>query len=127
MEDMLGKVPKLKYSYHDVHDAKKFLDLENQTYLEDTWEIGPIGRPIMEPAQWIIGLYNSGIMNLLDIPHFGHSKNVGLCIKQHLSNIVHRDILWMDRIVDIDVALIAKIIGFPTIGAQPEEYLENKV
>jgi hypothetical protein len=25
------------------------------------------------------------------------------------------------------VALIAKIIGFPTIGAQPEEYLENKV
>jgi hypothetical protein len=32
----------------------------------------------------------------------------------------------MDRPVPIDVALIAKITGFPTIGAQPEEYLENK-
>jgi hypothetical protein len=33
----------------------------------------------------------------------------------------------MDRPVPIDVALISKITGFPTVGAQPEEYLENKV
>jgi hypothetical protein len=32
----------------------------------------------------------------------------------------------MDRPVQIDVALITKIIGFPTVGMQPEEYLENK-
>jgi hypothetical protein len=32
----------------------------------------------------------------------------------------------MDRPVPIDVALISKITGFPTIGTQPEEYLENK-
>jgi hypothetical protein len=60
----------------------KFPDLAQETYLEDTGEIGPLGRPILEPAQWITGLYNSGIMNLLDIPHFRHGKNVGLCVKQ---------------------------------------------
>jgi hypothetical protein len=88
-------------------------------------EIGPPGRPILELTQWITRIYNLGIMNLLDIPHFGHGKNVGLCVKQLLSR-VHGGILWMDRIVLIDVALIAKITRFPTIGAQPEEYLENK-
>jgi hypothetical protein len=33
----------------------------------------------------------------------------------------------MDGIVPIDVALISKITRFPTVGAQPEEYLENKM
>jgi hypothetical protein len=70
-------------------------------------------------------MYNSSIMNLLDISHFGRGKNVGLCVKQLLA-MVHGFILWMDRLVPIDMALIAKITGFPTIGAQPEEYLENK-
>jgi hypothetical protein len=79
----------------------------------------------MEPVQWITGLYNSGIMNLLDIPHFGGGKNVILCVKQLVAR-VHGDILWMDRPVHLDVALIAKITGLPTVGAQIEEYLDNK-
>jgi hypothetical protein len=82
MEDMLKKVPKLRYSDHDVCDAKKFPDLAEEAYLVNTGEIGPLGKPIMEPTQWITGLYNSGIMNLLDIPHFGCGKNVGLYVKQ---------------------------------------------
>jgi hypothetical protein len=32
----------------------------------------------------------------------------------------------MDRLVPIDISLISNITGFPTSGAQPEEYLENK-
>jgi hypothetical protein len=32
----------------------------------------------------------------------------------------------MDRLVHIDVDLIEKIIGFPTSGVKPEDYLENK-
>jgi hypothetical protein len=50
VEDMLGKVPKLRYSNHDVQYAVMFLDLVEETYLEDTGEIGPLGRPILEPA-----------------------------------------------------------------------------
>jgi len=33
----------------------------------------------------------------------------------------------MDRPVHFDVALIAKIMGLPTVGVHLEEYLENKV
>jgi hypothetical protein len=62
-------------------------------------------------------MYNSGIMNLLDIPHFGHDKNVGLYVKQ-LVSCVHRGILCMDRLVQIDVPLISKIIGIPTFNTQ---------
>jgi hypothetical protein len=79
----------------------------------------------MEPAQWITAMYNSGIMNLLDIPHFGHGKNVGHCVKQFLA-WVHGDNLCMDRPVHIDVVLIAKTTGLSIVGAQPKEYLDNK-
>jgi hypothetical protein len=93
--------------------------------LINTGEIGPLGRPVLEPVQWITGLYNSDIMNLLDIPHFGWGKNVGLCVKKLVAR-VHGGILWMDRPIQIDVALISKITGFPTVDVQPEYFLENK-
>jgi hypothetical protein len=32
----------------------------------------------------------------------------------------------MDRLVPIDMDLIAKITGFPTSGVKPEDYLDNK-
>jgi hypothetical protein len=57
-------------------------DLAEETYLENTREIGPLGKPIMDPTQWIPGLYNFRIMNLFDILHFGRCKNY---IKQLLS------------------------------------------
>jgi hypothetical protein len=126
VDDMLGKVPRLRYVDHDVHDMSKFPELAEENYLINTGEIGPLGRPVLEPVQWITGMYNSGIMNLLDIPHFGCGKNVGLCIKKLVSR-VHGGILWMDKPVQIDVALISKITGFPTFGAQPKNFLENKV
>jgi hypothetical protein len=64
-------------------------------------------------------------MNLLDIPHFRCSKNVGLRVKQLLAR-VHRGILWMDRPIPIDVYLISMITEFPNSGVNLEYYLENK-
>jgi hypothetical protein len=55
---------------HDVRDGK-FSRPGRGNLFGRHGEIGPLGRPIMEPTQWITGLYNSGIMNLLDIPHLG--------------------------------------------------------
>jgi hypothetical protein len=51
MEDMLGRVLKLRYSDHDVHNAKKFPNLAKESYLANTEEIRPLGKPIMEPVQ----------------------------------------------------------------------------
>jgi hypothetical protein len=50
VDDMLGKVPKLRYSNHNVRDATKFPDLVKEAYLANIGEIGPLGKPIMEPA-----------------------------------------------------------------------------
>jgi hypothetical protein len=79
----------------------------------------------MEPMQWLIGLYNFGMMNLLDTLHFGRSKNFGLCVN-HIFSYVHGGIIWMDTLVQIYVALISKITGLSTINVQPEEYIANK-
>jgi hypothetical protein len=112
-DEMLGKVQKFIYVYHDVCSMKKFLELAKENYLINTREIGPLGRLVIEPTQWITRLYNSRIMNLLYIPHFGSGKNFGMCIKQLVPQ-VHGGILWMDKPMQIDVELISKITRFPS-------------
>ena len=81
VDDMLGKVPNMRYVDHDVHNEEKFVELAEENYLINTREIGHLGKPILELMQWITRLYNSEILNLLDIPHFGCGKNVRLCVK----------------------------------------------
>jgi hypothetical protein len=103
---------------------EKFLVFVSQVYMERKGE-GPSGDPILEPKQWISSLYNTGIMNLLDIPHFGRGKDVNACVKPFLA-LVHGGILWMERSVSIYVDLIANITGLPTDGEKPEEYPDDK-
>jgi hypothetical protein len=50
VEDMLGKIPKLRYSDHVVRNATKFPDLAAESYLSNTREIGPLGKPIVDFA-----------------------------------------------------------------------------
>jgi len=106
---MVGGFNDLKYFDHDVSDATKFPDLATQSYLESRGE-DPSGMPLLEPAKWIIGLYNTGIMNLLYILHFGRRKYINACVIQLLER-VHRGILWMDRPISINVDLIIEITG----------------
>jgi hypothetical protein len=123
-DEMVGGVDGLKYSNHDVSDVIKFLDLGAQSYLESRGE-GPSCAPLLEPAQWIMGLYNTCIMKLLDIPLFGRVKHINKCVK-HLLARVHGGILWMDRPVPINVDLISTITRLPTDGEKPEQYMEDK-
>jgi hypothetical protein len=81
--------------------------------------------PLIELTHWILGLYNTGIMNLLDAPHFGRGNPVNACIKKLLAR-VHEGILWMDRSMPITMDLIAGIIGLPTNGEKSEKYLADK-
>jgi hypothetical protein len=86
---MLGKVSKLKYVDHDITDTTKFpAYFTQEAYLEDRGEVGHLGKPILELTQWVTSIYNSCVMNLLDISHFGHGKNVGLCVKQLLARVL---------------------------------------
>jgi glucose-6-phosphate isomerase len=68
--DMLGCMNKMKYVEHYVTYMGKFPKFMLQIYMESKGP-GPSGDPILVPKQWIIWLYNTLIMNLLEIPHFG--------------------------------------------------------
>jgi hypothetical protein len=72
-----------------------------------------------------MGLYNTCIMNLLDIPHFWRGKHINRCVNSLLV-WVHGGILWIDRPMPVNVDLIATITGLPTNGEKPEQYLEDK-
>jgi hypothetical protein len=117
LEDMMGCVPKLKYADHDVTEVETFPELAQEFYMENTG-LTSKGILIMEPKQWITRLYNSDIMNLLEIPHYGRGKDVNACIQTLLAHI-HGGFLWMDLPVLIDVNLIAKLTRLPTDGVQP--------
>jgi hypothetical protein len=72
--DMLGEIESLRYSDHDLSDAKKFPELAPQNYLHT------IMRPrslvmTLEPKEWETRLQRVGILNLLEIPHFGRSMH----------------------------------------------------
>jgi hypothetical protein len=121
---MVGGVTAIKYSDHDVVNVTKFPYLASQNYLERRGE-GSSSMLVLESTQWILGIYNTGIINLLYVPHFGRSNHINACIKKLIS-CVHDGILWMDRTVHITVELIVGITGLPTDGEKSEKYLEEK-
>jgi hypothetical protein len=61
------------------------------------------------------GLENTRILNLLEIPHFGHGKDVNKCVKK-LLEVFHGGFLWLYEPVSIDVELIVFIMGLPSYG-----------
>jgi hypothetical protein len=122
--DLLGHIGKLKYSDHDVADEDKFLELAKRVYME-TVGTNPFGEPIDQPLQWETGLEKTGILGLVDLPHFGRGQHATACVKQLLA-VMHGGDIWLDKLISIDVELIANIIGFPSQGMDPTQFLDDK-
>jgi hypothetical protein len=121
---LLGCMEKLKYSDHDVADTGKFPEFAQQVYMDN---IGtrPFGDPILQPKPWAVGLANTGILNLVEIPHFGRGKEVNNCVKQ-LMAVLHGGFLWLEEPISIDVELISFITGLSSMGESPTQYLDDK-
>jgi hypothetical protein len=80
--------------------------------------VNAVGEPIDQPLQWATGLEKTGILGLLDLPHFGRGQYANSCVKQ-LMAVTHGGDIWLDKLVSIDVELIAHITGFPSRGMDP--------
>jgi hypothetical protein len=102
----------------------KFPEFEKQVYL-DSMGIGPFSEPIFQPKQWAAELANTGVLNLLDIPHFGRGRDVNNNIKQ-LMTITHGGYLWVEEPISTDVELVAFITGFPSRGESLVQLLNEK-
>jgi hypothetical protein len=87
--------------------------------------IGSLGDLVLQPKQWVEILVNTWILNLLEIPHFDRGKDVNNCFKQLLV-VLHGGFLWLDEPVSIDVEIISFIIGLPSNGENPAQYLDDK-
>ena len=74
---------------------------------------------------WIASLQPSGLLNLLQIPHFGRSNEINVVIKVLLS-CVHGGHLWLDCRVDITIDLIHWITGLSKTGIDPTAHFVGK-
>jgi len=70
-------------------------------------------------------LEKTGILGLLDLPHFGRGKYTKNCIKQ-LMIVTHGMDIWLDKLVSIDMDLIVHITGLPSRGMDTTQFLDNK-
>ena len=74
---------------------------------------------------WIASLQPSGLLNLLQIPHFGHSHEINAVIKVLLS-CVHEGHIWLDHKVDIIIDLIHWIMGLSKTSVDPATHFIKK-
>jgi hypothetical protein len=116
-EDILGKVPKLRYVYHDIKDTMKFVELVPHLYLE--MKVDPTTNQSRLVHQvWARGLECIGLLNLVYITHFGQRKEVNACVK-FLLYCVCGGYLWLDRPISINISLTARIKILLTQGEDP--------
>jgi hypothetical protein len=87
--------------------------------------VDPFGEPIHQPLQWAEGLEKTGILGLLELPHFGRGQYANSCIKQ-LMVVTHGGDLWLDKLISIDVELIAHITGLAIMGHGSAQFLKDK-
>jgi hypothetical protein len=71
--ELLGHVGKLKYSDHDIADEAKFPELAQRIFIH-TMSTNRVGEPINHPYQWETRMEKTGILGLLDLPHFGKGQ-----------------------------------------------------
>jgi hypothetical protein len=66
-----------------------------------------------------------GILDMLDLPHFGRGHNAIACVKKLLV-VTHGGDIWLDKPVPITIELISQITGLPIPGMDPTLFLDDK-
>jgi hypothetical protein len=79
--------------------SRSFLELEREKYL-CTKSVSGIGAILVETQMWETRLENSGILNLMEIPHFGRSLEINACVKLLLSLHPWRNIVACPTSID---------------------------
>lgn len=88
--------------------------------------VNPITQAeVFVPHEWIEKLVPSGLLNLLQIPHFGRSPELNVVVKVLLS-CVHEGYLWLERKIDMNVDVIHRITGLSKVGADPKAHFDDK-
>ena len=121
---LLGHVNDLKYQGYNLLDHVKFPQFQVNQHMAMT--VNPATKvEALTPQAWIASLQPSGLLTLLQIPHFGRSNEINVVVKVMLS-CVHGGHLWLDRKVDITIDLIHRIIGLSKTPTDPAAHFIGK-
>ena len=89
---LLGYVNDLKYQDYNLLDRLKFPQFQMDQYM--SMIMNPMTKvEALTPQAWIALLQPSGLLNLLQIPHFGRSNEINIVVKVMLP-CVHGGHLW---------------------------------
>lgn len=91
IEDVFGNISLVKFDDYDLENEETFLDLALEYYLDRVLYDDVVK---VEPMLWARGLSNAGILNLLNIPHFGRYNITTICVRQLLA-LVNEGCLWI--------------------------------
>ena len=121
---LLGHVNDLKYQDYNLLDHVKFPQFQVEQYMMMT--MNPATKvEALAPQAWIALLQPSGLLNLLQIPHFSRNNEINAVMKVLLS-CVHGGHLWLECRVNITIDLIHQITGLSKTGADPAAHFVRK-
>ena len=83
---------------------------------------GPI-QQILKP--WASGLDKSGLLGLINMPHFGHLNEAHACVRKLLV-CFHGGMLWLNTLILVTIDLIASITGLLKAGEDPTQYIRGR-
>ena len=72
-----------------------------------------IGVTTLETKEWVYGVKQSRLLNLLLVPHYHHTPVNTICV-HHLPTLVHDRCLWLGETIPIMDMLIHIIIWLPS-------------
>ena len=110
--DIIPSLMKLNFEYHDLLLLKNVWD---ETYESVLMVPSALIQRIPQP--WVSGLNKSGLLGLINMPHFGRLNEAHACFKQLLAYF-HGGMFYLNKPIPITVNLIAKITGLPKVGEE---------
>ena len=118
--DIIHALIRLKFDDHDLILLKYVRDEPYESIHMTPG--GPIQR-ILKP--WSSGLEKSGLLGLMNMPHFGRLNEAHACAKQLLA-CFHAGMLWLNTLIPVTVDLISCITGFPKAGEDTAQYIHGR-
>ena len=108
----------VKFADYNLGDTKLYPQFRRDRYLT-VQRNTRTQRDEFVPMEHVQHLVKPGLLNLLEIPHFGRGPEVNAVVRMLLS-CVHGGYLWLSNRIDINVDLIHRITGLSKTGNDPQ-------
>lgn len=121
----LAWIPHLKLEDWDLADHERFPKLTMESYMRRVY-YKEYGVTMLEPMEWIRGVNQSGLLNLLWVPHY-HRSNINLIVIKKLLTLVHDGCFWLSTSILIIDMVIHQITLLPHLGLNSAKDFGGKI